>query len=479
MKKICSLASKFGLCAILALPLSGATLVVSTGAMDAWDLGQVAPPVHLGGYSLVAALAQSASVGSAVDTVEFPGGRQAVFDGKLELMRVGQGWERWSHGYAGDVLYWDELLLGRPTVTLFLPAGTRLFSLFLEPNFFGPAAFGVTASNGAESIFLDGWSVEGEGGARGMAFGVRSGAPDLLSVTFTGLNTLPDGFGFGELALNGEPHVPSVPDRTGTLGLLIGTMTAALAWRRRRRWWGTLLALGLAGGLQAAPPVVRTVPWVANKPLIPHSTYAGRTITLKGVCDQEGANLRWTWDFGDGSPVATGTVSNRHVLEATHVYAGAVGTVFTARLSVHNPTTGESGAAEYYVAMEEKALAAEVNVAIDEGLWYLHKTQRRFTASGVDLGDWSGSGNASAGWYGLWAANLNAFEVNGHLESGPAANPYTETVGRGLRRLFELLTTRSIGLQALGNPDSNGNGHGVVLNQSYQTRSSPAARPRR
>gem|GEM_PF-3569023 len=196
--------------------------------MDAWDLGQVAPPAHLGGYSLVAALAPSASVGAAVDKVDFPGGRQAVFDGMLELMRVGQGWEKWSHGYGGDVLYWDELLLGRSTVRLALPAGTRVFSLFLEPNFFGPASFRVTASNGAESIFLDGWSVEGEGGARGLAFGVRAGAPDLVSVTFSGLNPDPDGFGFGELALNGAPHVPSVSERTETLGLLLGVITAGL-----------------------------------------------------------------------------------------------------------------------------------------------------------------------------------------------------------------------------------------------------------
>jgi PKD repeat protein len=468
MKKICLFVRKFGLSAILALPLSGATLVVSTGAMDAWDLGQVAPPAHLGGYSLVAALAQTASVGTGVDTVDFPGGRQAAFDGMLELMRIGQGWEKWSHGYGGDVLYWDELLLGRSTVTLTLPAGTRVFSLFLEPNFFGPASFAVTAANGVESILLDAWSVEGEGGARGLAFGVRAGAPDLVSITFSGLNTIPDGFGFGELALNGAPHVPSVPERTATLGLLLGLITAGLAWRRRRRWFGPLLALALAGGLQAAPPVVRTVPWVANKPLIPHSTYAGRTITLKGVCDQEGASLQWAWDFGDGAPVATGTVTNRYVLEATHTYTGSIGTVFTARLTVHNSTTGESGSAEYYVAMEEKTLAAEVNVAIDEGLWYLHKTQHRFTASGVDLGDWNSSGYASSGWYGLWAANVTAFEVNGHLETGPATNPYTETVGRGLRRLFETLTTRTITPQALGNPDTNGNGYGVVLNQSYQ-----------
>ncbi|MBM3844098.1 MAG: hypothetical protein FJ397_12700 [Verrucomicrobia bacterium] len=160
---------------------------------------------------MVAALAQSAVSGTAVDTVDFPGGRQAVFDGKLELMRIGQGRATWSHGYGGDVLYWDELRSGRSTVTLSLPAGTRVFSFFLEPNFFGSASFGVMGSNGVESILFDGWAVEGEGGAQGLAFGVRSGTPDLVSVTFTGLNTIPDGFGFGELALNGAPTCPRCP----------------------------------------------------------------------------------------------------------------------------------------------------------------------------------------------------------------------------------------------------------------------------
>ncbi len=255
--------------------------------------------------------------------------------------------------------------------------------------------------------------------------------------------------------------------RVAPSGLFVGGMTFALTSRRARRWFAPLLALGWVGLAHAVQPVVRTVPWVAHNPLIPHSTHAGRAITLKGVCDQQGANLQWTWDFGDGSPVATGVVANRDVLEATHTYAGAVGTVFTARLTVRNATTGESGSAVYYVGMEEKSLAVEVNVAIDEGLWYLHKTQRRFTSSGIDLGDWNSPGYASSGWCGLWAANVNAFEVNGHRENGPAANPYTETVGRGLRRLFETLTTRTIGLQSPGNPDSNGNGYGVTLNQSY------------
>ena len=81
---------------------------------------------------------------------------------------------------------------------------------------------------------------------------------------------------------------------------------------------------------------VKTVPWVASNPLIPHDTWSGATITLKGTADQQGGNDVYTWDFGDGSQVATGTVGNMYVIEAQHVYNGTPGTIFTARLTVTN-----------------------------------------------------------------------------------------------------------------------------------------------
>ena len=49
-----------------------------------------------------------------------------------------------------------------------------------------------------------------------------------------------------------------------------------------------VVAYGVVVSVQALPPVVKTVPWVASNELIPHSTYAGRTVTLKGTCDQTG-----------------------------------------------------------------------------------------------------------------------------------------------------------------------------------------------
>jgi hypothetical protein len=67
------------------------------------------------------------------------------------------------------------------------------------------------------------------------------------------------------------------------------------------------------------------------------------------------------------------------------------------------------------------------------------------------------------------AANVNAFLVNGHGETGDPANPYVETVQRAVRRLFGFLSASAIANQTnpLGtfSPDSNGNGLGVLVNQ--------------
>jgi len=255
-----------------------------------------------------------------------------------------------------------------------------------------------------------------------------------------------------------------------------------------------VLALGvmaIPGVAHAVMPVVKTVPWVAINPLIPHDTWSGKPITLKGTSDVFGVSpsfvIQYTWDFGDGSPVQTGAVigtgtpagtQRRHyAIDATHTYTGPVGTIFTATLTVTDTSTNESASKQYYVKIEAQSLAVEVNRAIDEGLWYLHKTQNRMVVSGADVGDWLscpfGTCNASSGNYSNTAANVNAFLSNGHSESGDASNPYTETVQRGMRRVFQLLTSTAIPASQTNpegtfNPDANGNGHGIYVTQGTE-----------
>jgi hypothetical protein len=142
---------------------------------------------------------------------------------------------------------------------------------------------------------------------------------------------------------------------------------------------------------------------------------------------------------------------------------------------------GESATATYPVIMRANNLSSNVNVAIDQGLWYLHKTMRRTTVGAVDFGDWlAGAGFATLGYYGLTATNIQAFEVNGHFETGSPSNPYTEDVERGLRSLFTFLTTSTISNRTVPvaappsctvppctlGPDGNGNGYGAYVNQA-------------
>jgi len=216
----------------------------------------------------------------------------------------------------------------------------------------------------------------------------------------------------------------------------------------------------------SAQPVAKTVPWVATNPLIPHDTWSGKQIILKGTC--AGAD-QFTWDPGDGSPALTGAVTDPYVVEKFHAYTGAVGTLFTATLTCTSTEGSTSDQGNYFVLIQNPPpnLPLEVNVAIDEALWYLHKTQNRYAPG---FGRWD-SGNAGSSWTAVGAANINAFEVNGHLESGNPDNPYAETVRRGLGWLFTTLAAKGLTSQTnpLGtfNPDANGNGLGVYVAQGY------------
>ena len=246
--------------------------------------------------------------------------------------------------------------------------------------------------------------------------------------------------------------------------------------------------------LLAAPPVVKTVPWVPTNPTIPHDTFDGRQITLKGNCDASGLGGNYDWDFGDGGAQATGIVGNQYIIEATHTYSGALGTVFTAHLTVTNPGTGESATKDYLVKMQAKALPVEVNVAIDEGLWFLHKSQNRYSAGGLDYGDWMNTGTdggwTTKGYSSLTAENLCAFEITGHkahvvgpggvLQPASPDDPYTEDVQRGLNSVFAMLSsgplTTFTGIAMEYNPDTglydkshdgNGNGLEAWVDQGY------------
>jgi len=151
------------------------------------------------------------------------------FSSPLEHARVGNGWGTWSHTYNGDVYWFDELLDGN-SLTLTFPQGTQAFYVYLEPDFFGTASFGV--SSGLAGTTLD---VSGNGGATGIGFYSDDPGQDLLSITIEKQSAdFSNGFGVGEFGING---VNGVPD--GSSGVTIGVVTLLGFWglgRQMRRW---------------------------------------------------------------------------------------------------------------------------------------------------------------------------------------------------------------------------------------------------
>jgi hypothetical protein len=151
-------------------------------------------------------------------------------------------------------------------------------------------------------------------------------------------------------------------------------------------------------------------------------------------------------------------------LGVTHTYpASAPGTPFTATLTVCNNGSGagtECASDTYRVVVRTRTLDVEINIAIDEGLWYLHRQQTRDPSS-TDDGrfPWRNSYSRDGA---VTASAVQAFQINGYLQTNPdAEDPYADTVRRGLRYMFSRLIAVSISAQTAGDPDTNGNGIGV------------------
>jgi RHS repeat-associated protein len=226
-------------------------------------------------------------------------------------------------------------------------------------------------------------------------------------------------------------------------------------------------AIAIGGG-----QLVTAVPWqFSGDAEIPHDCWSGKQIRLKAVASTAALPFTYTWDFGDGTPVSTGTVTTRdasYKIEAQHSYTGGIGTPFVATITVVD-NAGTQSSDTYPVVVRSKSLDVETNVAIDEALWYLHKNQSRTTNAGLRTGYWSGYGGFVTN---ISASSIQAFEINGHLATGdPTKDPYVETVQRGLDYIFTILTYQNIGIQTYGNPDANGNGIAVTCtegNAPYQ-----------
>jgi len=258
-----------------------------------------------------------------------------------------------------------------------------------------------------------------------------------------------------------------------------------------KRSLAVLAAMAIVVGLLAiasptaaspdVPPDVVCVPFHGELLAVPHDTWIGKETTFKGTAhdaDGDATMAAYKWDFGDG--YSTGWIGgvDPYAIEAKHTYTGTMhdgtpygpGKYFTAWLYVEDDT-GLIDQDSYFVAIRDvsgpgEMLKVEVNVAIDNGLWWLHKQQIRGTyPDGADYGYWENAGFEVA----ATAAAVEAFELQGHLAKGApydiSEDPYVETVQRGLNHLFNHMVERAVSEDPIycpfGNPDMNGNGIGL------------------
>jgi len=203
-------------------------------------------------------------------------------------------------------------------------------------------------------------------------------------------------------------------------------------------------------------PWVICVPWAGG---LPHRVWSGRTTTLKGTAKGDGLTS-FEWDPGDGSPAKTGTVNDPYVIEARHTYSAALGTVFTATLTVWN-AFGRSGTDTYVVQVFSPTHGIRVDVAVDEGLWYIHKAAQRYERNGLPFAEWGGGNRVAEN-----VSAVQAFQVQGHRPGGdPWEDPYVEDVQRGWNAIFTYAKPDTMTMQSAGDPDSDEDGIGIGIYQ--------------
>ncbi len=136
--------------------------------------GSGPPPSSLGPYTMTPFGRDPQEIGW-VNGVSDPAGT-LHFPAPLSHQLVGQGWATWSQGYTKDVYVSED-----NTASIDLPAGTKAFYLYAEPNLFQDFNVEATTSDGASSGPI---SVYGESGAHYFGF-YTTGARTLSNVVVT------------------------------------------------------------------------------------------------------------------------------------------------------------------------------------------------------------------------------------------------------------------------------------------------------
>jgi hypothetical protein len=229
-----------------------------------------------------------------------------------------------------------------------------------------------------------------------------------------------------------------------------------------------LLGASLFAANASAQLQVITVPWRGD-PNLQHPVNNGGTLWLTGVAiPATGCPLASaSWDPGDGTAPISISVANPRVLETPHVYTGVNNQPYTATLSVTDSCGTTLIDTFRVVVIDPIGLDVEINMAIDKGLWNLHKREVLSSVGTVQTGYWVSASPYDQNRAAATASAVQAMEVHGHIASGNGAeDPYVDDVARGLAHLPTELATAAIAVQPAGNPDANGNGIGIYVASS-------------
>jgi hypothetical protein len=194
-----------GFLAILALVfgLSGLVPVVESPTAQAAPVvvfdgspGTSAPPATLGPYLITPFGDDTRSDFSNVNGVAVangaPPGGAINFNVPLSKRSIPASWLTWSHGYAGDVYTLET----GTTVTIVMPADTRAFRFYAQPDDFDTYVITATAHDGTTSGPIP---VAGFEGAHYFGFYATDATLATVKVELT--NPAANGFAIGELGI--------------------------------------------------------------------------------------------------------------------------------------------------------------------------------------------------------------------------------------------------------------------------------------
>ncbi len=224
----------------------------------------------------------------------------------------------------------------------------------------------------------------------------------------------------------------------------------------------SVMVMFVAGGVWADPVQV----WVQPSGNTFATAYAlqneARTYFGRAECNACGA-LEYKWEFSDGTSTNFTSVANSRYIENAAKNFAAFGTQW-ARLTVResaNPVNTNSAQVDLQViASASDNLNRQKNSAIDRGLRNLYQ---REVNNGAGTSHWT---DDSYGSYEVGATGmaLVAFENHGHNLQASDSDIYKKSVRQGVQWLLDNASQPGINNQrCIGNPDTNGNGKGVII----------------